>query len=223
MPMVNSRLQFKPDILSGSIWGHQVLITIRNWTLFLTYKYLSAVFKSFMFPSILLCLVSEGGCLENRPRKHRPQTADLEITSLILVLHIWWKQFTSGACFPFSGVSKNRWKTQTLKTQTSKTQTSYCIKRHRSMSIFETCIKWNQSMSNGRKRITWVALVKTRRVVKIQCCIMKLQYPNLELQCWIVELQCWIVKLHCQIVDNKDKVGNEYEKQKLNFGENITL
>ena len=26
------RLQFKrkPDILSGSIWGHQVLITIRN-------------------------------------------------------------------------------------------------------------------------------------------------------------------------------------------------
>ena len=84
------RLQFKrkPDILSGSIWGHQVLITIRNWTLFPTYKYLSAVFKSFIFRSILLCLVSEGGCLEHGPRKHRPQTAevensDLEITSLI--------------------------------------------------------------------------------------------------------------------------------------------
>ena len=70
-------------------------------------------------------------------------------------------------------------------------------------------------MSNGRKRITSVALVKTRHVVKIQCCIMELQYPK---------LQCCIVKLQCQIVDNKDKVGNElYEKQKLNFGGNITL
>ena len=70
-------------------------------------------------------------------------------------------------------------------------------------------------MSNGRKCITSVALVKTRRVVKIECCIMELQYPK---------LQCCIVKLQCQIVDNKDKVGNElYEKQKLNFGGNITL
>ena len=41
-----------------------------------------------------------------------------------------------------------------------------------------------------------------------------IQYPT---------LQCCIVKLQCQIVDNKDKVGNEYEKQKLNFGGNITL
>ena len=52
---------------------------------------------------------------------------------------------------------------------------------------------------------------------------MELQYPNLELRCWIVELQYCIVKLQCQIVDNKDKVGNEYEKQKLDFGGNITL
>ena len=41
-----------------------------------------------------------------------------------------------------------------------------------------------------------------------------IQYPK---------LQCCIVKLQCQIVDNKDKVGNEYEKQKLYFGGNITL
>ena len=41
-----------------------------------------------------------------------------------------------------------------------------------------------------------------------------IQYPK---------LQCCIVKLQCQIVDNKDKVGNEYEKQKLYFGGNIML
>ena len=41
-----------------------------------------------------------------------------------------------------------------------------------------------------------------------------IQYPK---------LQCCIVKLQCQIVDNKDKVGNEYEKQELKFGGSITL
>ena len=64
---------------------------------------------------------------------------------------------------------------------------------------------------------------KNKTCCEIQFCIMELQYPNLELRCWIVELQYCIVKLQCQIVDNKDKVGNEYEKQKLDFGGNITL